>query len=70
MANAKNPCGNVRDVCYVEEMSRTRPLGQTRYHWDAEGVAEAGMHEGGESAAERMDRELREGHAGRNRGEG
>jgi len=69
MANAKNPNDRSRDVCYPAEMSRARPLGQTRYHWDQEGASEAGMHEGGESAAERMNRELREGHAGRSRGE-
>ncbi len=69
MANAKNPNDHSRDVCYPAEMSRARPLGQTRYHWDAEPAPEAGMHEGGETAAERLDRELREGHAGRNSGE-
>ena len=67
MTNAKNPVGNVRDCTDVEEVSRLRPLGQTRFHSDAEMTD--GAHSGGETAAERMDRELREGHAGRNRGE-
>jgi hypothetical protein len=69
MADSVNPNSRSRDECYVDEMSRKRPLGQTRYHWDAETSPSDGMHEGSESAAERMNRELREGHAGRNAGE-
>jgi len=63
--------GVIRDECYVGEIAGSRPALVTRMHWEDNAQADgqdANQGRGGDRVA-LFNRQLREGHAGRNHGE-
>jgi len=70
MAYDPNPNhGPVRDKMYPSEISSQRPKLATRIHCQDDPDIAGTAHSIGESATDRVNRELREGHAGRNAGD-
>jgi hypothetical protein len=71
MAYKTKQRGRVRDVCYPSTIASERPLLVTRMTWEENGESETDANRGGEgeSRVARFNRQLREGHAGRNAGE-
>jgi hypothetical protein len=63
--------GRIRDVCYPSVIAAERPLLATRLTWEDERDPDDLASRGSESEdrVARFNRQLREGHAGRNNGE-
>jgi hypothetical protein len=72
MAYKTKQTGRIRDVCYPSVIAHERPLLATRLTWEENEESPDDMvNRGGEgeSRLARFNRQLREGHAGRNHGE-
>lgn len=74
MAYKVIPSGTTRDCIYTSQIAAERPMCAPRIHCYEQPEVEESLRGGeqpmhGESACEKFNRQLREGHAGRNAGD-